>query len=83
MELRVGLGLMVPEEGPVLQAKCPAQSQRKPSQAPGPGEDPEAPASLAVGRAVQNVDWKVLEINNHRCRGSGGDPGSVLREPLF
>lgn len=80
MELRVGLGLMVPEEGPVLQAKCPAQSQRKPSQAQG---RLQRLLRLAVGRAVQNVDWKVLEINNHRCRGSGGDPGSVLREPLF
>ena len=38
VELGVGtLGLMVPEEGPVLQAKGPAQSQRKPSQGPRPG----------------------------------------------
>ena len=58
------LSLTVPEEGPILQAKGPAQSQRKPSQAPDPWEAPKAPECLAVGRAAQNMDWKVLEINS-------------------
>lgn len=66
-ELPVGtLGLLVSAEGPVHQAKCPAQSQRKSPhlRVPELGETPETPESPSVGRTAQNGDsrWKILKI---------------------
>lgn len=69
--------------GPIGRTCSPSQvsspEPRKALPGPGPGEAPEALVCLALGRAVQNVHWNVLEIT--RWRGSGETLGQSSGSP--